>query len=70
MRVIINGVVAGLAEHPRLAYLSQQQYLLGRYLGREFSEPAPELQYMGLNHGEGLRSYMGLEIIVSILYTF
>jgi hypothetical protein len=24
MRVIINGVVAGLAEHPRLAYLSQQ----------------------------------------------
>jgi hypothetical protein len=25
MRVIINGVVAGLAEHPRLAYLSQHR---------------------------------------------
>jgi hypothetical protein len=24
MRVIINSVVAGSAEHPRLAYLSQQ----------------------------------------------
>jgi hypothetical protein len=28
MRVIINGVVAGLAEHPRLAYLSQHQWKL------------------------------------------
>jgi hypothetical protein len=30
MRVIINGVVAGLAEHPRLAYLSQQDGTHGR----------------------------------------
>ena len=28
MRVIINGVVAGPAEHPRLAYLSQHQWKL------------------------------------------
>jgi hypothetical protein len=47
MRVIINGVIAGSAEHPRLAYLSQHCSILLGILGKVSIE-AREQQNLGV----------------------
>ena len=50
MRVIINGVVAGLAEHPRLAYLSQHRDMMCTGVRvNHGSIPSRRVKSVGLN---------------------